>query len=206
MKQGIRIDEFIKDKFCPEKSIHLGKQKRFDKAKEQFLKSPIDRSKIIEWTNEFLTAYGMTIFDGNNEINITDVSLDDLNKNMKLVFKGITNIKDIIWMKFTKKSDHLGVVACSNDINFDIPPNKACYDEPCRVVNEKIKRWKYNTSGIIVHSVDQEWNKNYVLVFPLIGLCDGDEGKKQRHEIETGIGNYLIFKGVPILDYYSHRL
>jgi hypothetical protein len=97
-------------------------------------------------------------------------------------------------------------VACSNDINFDIHPNKVCYDEPSRVVNEKIKRWKYNTSGIIVHSVNQEWNENYVLVFPLIGLCDGDEGKKQRHEIEIGIGNYLIFKGVPILDYYSHRL
>ena len=25
-------------------------------------------------------------------------------------------------------------------------------------------------------------------------------------ELELGIGNYLIDKGIPILDYYSHRI
>lgn len=205
MKTVIKTDEFIKDRTRPENSVHLGKKKRLVKAKEQFDKTPIARSKIIEWTNEFLRAYGVTLFDGNNEIDLSDVSLDGFNKNLRQKFKGITNIKDIIWMKFTKQSRHLGVVACSNDINFDIPPNEAYYDEPSRVVNGRIKKWKYHTSGIIVHSVNQEWNENYVLVFPLIGLRKGAEGTKQRHEIETGIGNYLIFKGVPILDYYSHR-
>lgn len=28
---------------------------------------------------------------------------------------------------------------------------------------------------------------------------------KNRKEIETGIGNYLEDRGVPIIDYYSHN-
>ncbi|MDV4151424.1 hypothetical protein R0131_11280 [Clostridium sp. AL.422] len=28
---------------------------------------------------------------------------------------------------------------------------------------------------------------------------------KKRKEIETAVGNYLIDKGVPIIDYYSHN-
>ena len=103
-------------------------------------------------------------------------------------------------MKFTAGKKRVGVVACSNDVNFDIPPTKEDYD-----VVLKTKRWKYNTSGILVHSAGLSWDESFFLVFPLLGLKDGKNGKKQRHDLETGIGNYLISKNVPIVDYFSHR-
>lgn len=39
----------------------------------------------------------------------------------------------------------------------------------------------------------------YVLIFPLVNIPDGLD----RSDIESGIGNYLISKNVPILDFYS---
>ena len=69
-----------------------------------------------------------------------------------------------------------------------------------------IRGWKYTTSGILVHYVGLEWDEEVILIFPLIGLREGTGRTKQRHELETGIGNYLITKDVPIIDYYSHRI
>lgn len=89
----------------------------------------------------------------------------------------LNNRKHLIWMKFTIDG-YLGVVAASDDINFDMT----------------------NTSGKIISHLNKQWKQDFVLVFPLPNI-----GDKERSDIECGIGNYLIDKGVPILDFYSHQ-
>lgn len=107
-------------------------------------------------------------------------------------------------MKFTTNK-YLGGVAKSNDINFDIPLNVSDYDKKEWRYNSYLKRqelvWKHNSSGILAHQLGQEWDTSFVLVFPLSNIPDGYD----RGDIETAIGNYLINKGVPIIDFYSHN-
>lgn len=110
-------------------------------------------------------------------------------------YKELKDKKDIVWMKFTKQK-YLVVVAISKDINFDIPESSEVYD-----VKKGKDRWRYNTSGIIIHHLNMEWDESFVLFFPLINIPSG----KTRKDIEMAIGNYLIDKGVPILDFYSHN-
>ena len=109
-------------------------------------------------------------------------------------------------MKFTK-SGHVGVVACSSDVGFDIPQDESEYNTRIKVYNKFKKcyedKWKYTTAGILVHSVNEEWDKNFVLVFPL--ESNGTPCQYDRHEIEIAIGNYLEKNNVPIIDYYSHN-
>ena len=69
------------------------------------------------------------------------------------------------------------VVAAGADVNFDTE----------------------NTSGKIVSYVDEEWDEDLILIFPLPKIGFG-----YRRDIECGIGNYLLESGVPILDRYSH--
>ena len=107
--------------------------------------------------------------------------------------------KHVIWMKFAKNGQ-LGVVAASNDYNFDIPPSSEVYDE---TTDGKPKSnsngWKYTTSGIILHKLNLEWDESFLLIFPLQGIEDS-----QRKDIEEGVGNFLIENDVPIIDFYSH--
>jgi hypothetical protein len=90
----------------------------------------------------------------------------------------LNDCRDIVWMKFTKDG-FLGAVAVSNDINFNME----------------------FTSGIIIEHLHKEWDQSFVLIFPLVNIPE----QYTRHDIEKGIGNYLIAKGIPILDYYSHN-
>lgn len=208
------VSSYINDRTRPENTVHFGKTKRFEKA-ENLLKNPgkkglKDRNKIIELTCNFLEMCG---FDNYFQIYkdiikidvIGDVTifLDAFNKDTKKKY-GLNNEKDIVWLKFAKNG-FLGVVASSNDINFNYLSDAKDYDE--RIGPRK---WKYNTSGIILHHLKNnvgslesgcEWDTSFFLVFPLPGI-----EKKQRHLIETGIGNYLLENGVIILDYYSHRI
>ena len=113
-------------------------------------------------------------------------------------------LNQILWL--FRDGEVEDITICSNDINFDIPSTKDEYDKIVFTRSGKKKGWKYNTSGILVHSVNLKWDDSFFVVFPLIGLKKGKEGNKQRHDIETGIGNYLILNDVPIIDYYSHRI
>ncbi|MEE1249860.1 MAG: hypothetical protein UHU19_11640, partial [Lachnospiraceae bacterium] len=70
---------------------------------------------------------------------------------------------------------------------------KKCYED----------KWKYTTSAILIHSIGEEWDESFVLVFPLEGI--GKNCKYNRHQIEIAIGNYLLKNNVPIIDYYSHN-
>lgn len=58
------------------------------------------------------------------------------------------------------------------------------------------------SSGRINTYLEQEWDEEIVLVFPLIGI---EQTSFNRSDIESGVGNYLIANGIPILDYYSHN-
>lgn len=194
------VDECIKDKSRPKNySVHNGKKERFLKAEEQLEIPPVSIKNIITWTNEFIKECDIKVMEIENQVFTKDISIEEFNKSTKERYS-LTNAQDIIWMKFAN-TGHLGVVACSNDVNFDIPPDAESYDECCSA-----GKWKYNTAGIILHYLHVEWDKSFFLVFPLKGLEGGKKGKKRRHQIETGVGNYLIRKSVPILDYYSHRI
>ena len=198
------IEKLIGDRGRPENTVHYGKTKRIEMAKQQLKIPTVDINRIIQLTNCFIEVYGLDVYNGDNIVKTVNLDLTEFNKKTKERYKGITSEHDIIWMKFA--CNRVGVVACSNDINFDIPATKNEYDEINFTKSGKKKGWKHNTSGILVHSVNLKWDDSFFLVFPLLGLPEGNEGKKQRHNIETGIGNNLISNHVPIIDYYSHRI
>lgn len=183
-------------------SVHYDEMIRFDKAKKESGKDIVEVNDIIKLTNEFLIKIGLDKVDKpirnsyeieNNDDKTVILPYESIQRNYNL-----NNEKHIIWMKFAyknenKKERYLGVVARSNDVNFQIPNNTSEYNL------KNGKRWKYNTSGIIIHMLGMKWDESFVLVFPISNV--GDHAMK---DVECGIGQYLISKNVPILDYYSH--
>ena len=166
-------------------SVYYGNHTRFNKAEEQMELKPVAVSKIIKHTNDFLELLGMDKVNDARQENKT------WGKKLYKEIKDNNDLedeRDIVWMKFTKDA-FLSVVATSSDVNFDVP------------VSDKDYNKKHNTSGIIIHYLNTEWDESFVLVFPLKKIPQG----LKRGDIERGIGNYLIKQGVPILDFYSHR-
>lgn len=111
---------------------------------------------------------------------------------------GLGAYNNLVWLKFAREpgarasdTPYLGVVAAGGDVNFS-------YD---------------SLAGKLVKEVGLEWDTSFVCIFPLpdemlryrYREADGWNPRKQREEIETGLGNYLIAQGVPIIDYYSHN-
>lgn len=95
------------------------------------------------------------------------------------------NIRDLIWIKFTNKG-HIGVVARGFDINFD------SFNDNGKPIS----------SDVLVKEVNESWDDSFVMLFPITSQM---LEKYSIEEIELGIGNYLIDRGVPIIDYYSHH-
>jgi hypothetical protein len=194
--------EYIKGKYSIKKpyrtqvSVHYEDKFRVEEAEKQARLAPAKIEDVIRFTNEFLVMIKMKSID-NPIIDYPNAKLaypgfyDQIKKD-----KGLKDIRDIVWMKFTKDG-FLGVVAVSNDINFDIP---SFYHQYNYTLKGQKGCWIYNTSGIIIHMLGKEWDESFVLIFP---LCDIPSDLK-RGDVECGIGNYLISKSVPILDYYSH--
>lgn len=85
----------------------------------------------------------------------------------------LSDVRDILWMKFTSNGI-LGVVASSNDVDFQISNSSSDYDEK---VNGE---WKYNSSGIIIHNLGERWDTSPILIFPLIKITN----VWTRHTIE----------------------
>lgn len=186
-------------------SVHFGSTTRIDKAKEQLntkLLKP-SRKEVVAMVWECFSA--LEIIEENDRpeepdiypiYRITDGELDE-EGNLKIDYKvfPVKDKRDIVWIKFTDDG-YVGVVASSNDINFQIPNDKSEYD--IKINN----RWKYNSSGIIIKELDKEWDKDFVLVFPIFT----NPNSMTRHGIEKAVGNYLIDHQVIVLDYYSHRI
>ena len=100
----------------------------------------------------------------------------------------LERVSDLLWFKFTDKG-HLAVVASSCDINWD--NNLSC--------------------GILVNEVGEVFDTSFVFVFPLTKQMirtktepNSFYRKYSSEDLELAVGNYLIDKGVPIIDYYSH--
>lgn len=175
-------------------SVHYGSTFRFEKAKEQAKLKTVPINEIIKYTNEVLKKNGIEpcnkpkVYLNQNGV-LDDEYYIKIKNNYSLKSK-----KDIIWMKFTTDK-YLGVVATSSDVNVKMPNSRKEYNL------KKKNKWFYNTSGIIINSLGKKWNKDYVLIFPLKNLPND----LSRHDVEKYVGDYLIEKDVPILDYYSHR-
>lgn len=190
-------------------------------AKEQAKLDPIPFSKVYSYINEFLELIreengftdknikvdtiklngtehisidnGIIIRDSNwavphwNNKNYTYDKYDEKYDVIKDKFD-LERVSDILWFKFTDKG-HLAVVASSCDINW----------------NNSL------SSGILVDEVNEVFDTSFVFVFPLTKemiRTKADPNSYYRKysstELELGVGNYLIEKGVPIIDYYSH--
>lgn len=182
-------------------SVHGKAYTRYNKAQKEVMKKTIDKEEIIKYVNDLLKTVGIA------EVNTPIMELSEINyKTLKEKYE-LDNERDIVWIKFTKDG-FVGCIAVGNDINFQIPSNSSEYDNVETKYNEYekvwIKVWIYNSSGILIHKLNKEWDESFVLVFPLKGL---KESGYCRHDIEMAIGNYLSKgKNVPIIDYYSHNI
>ena len=149
---------------------------RINKAADEAKKERVSISKIISLINLFLKNIKMEskciVIDG-LDILMT-VNYEHIRRQYKL-----NNQSDIVWLRFTTDG-YLGVVASSNDINFDYQTN----------------------SGKIIRSVNKEWDKNKIIMIPLPEIT----GRRDRILVEKMIGNYLQDNQVPIIDLCSHNL
>lgn len=158
------------------------------------------KQRVIEYTIQSLGSLDID-FATTNKYPIFPINKCEQNR-INIDYKKIqeefdlADVRDIVWMKFTS-SGALGVVASSNDVNFQKPSSIKEYDK-----TEQNGRWKYNTSGIIIDCLGETWDESFVLIFPIKSIPKG----MTRHGVEKRIGNYLIDKGIPILDYFSHRI
>jgi hypothetical protein len=185
---------------------------RRDDARDQSTLPPVSYSKIFEYVNEFIemirvesnyntpiTQCQTLLLDNKAQIILDNgIIAKDLNWEASVYDKDLKKYihwdpkydiiknhfmlkypKNIIWLKFTTQG-HLGVVAKSFDINFD-------YN---------------NTSGKLVELVGEEWDSSFVFIFPMTPEI---LFKRTLSDMELGIGQYLISKNVPIIDFYSHN-
>lgn len=150
---------------------------RIEMARQQNRLPTVDREKIIEYVNEFLSAAGL------EKINNPHVKPKASGKR-RFEYSKINpeSPQDIIWIKFTT-DNYISVIGTSCDISFS---DYARNNTPAGIINQILKK---------------EWDEEDVLIFPLIGMPE----HLYRSDFESGVGNYLISKGVPILDYYSHN-
>lgn len=157
-------------------SVHFG-ESRFKEAERQNSKPVVAIEIIEEEILAFLEKVGIRTTK-KPRIDPKKIDYREIQKEYSL-----NSEKDLVWLKFANNG-HLGVVATSNDVNFQIPKNKS----------------EYNSAGIILHNLGLKWDESFVLLFPLGNIPNG----YRRHDIERAIGNFLYKKGVPILDLYSH--
>lgn len=152
---------------------------RYIKAKEQYDMKTVDDKTIINLVNQYLSLLNIPSVNNPKVIPITT------REHRRFDYAGfkrdynLADKRDIVWLKFTKKKHHIGVIGSSCDINFNLD----------------------NTSGKIITHLKESWDESYVFIFPLCNIPDG----LNRSDIESGIGNYLISNNIPILDFYSHN-
>ena len=174
-------------------SVHI--IKRFIKAKEVYeankgYNTPLQGVELVRKAlDELLINEGLKVVVALRD----EYYKDDI---LKFDYKkaGINKKKgNVVWIKFSDKG-HVGVVASGADINFDYPTDYKDYTK------QENGEWKYNSSGILLHFLGLHWYTDAVLIIPISEDC----GYSKR-EVEVAVGNFLIDKGIPIIDYYSHN-
>lgn len=151
---------------------------RYIKAEQQYAMKPVEDEIIISLVNKYLSSLNIRSID-NPKVSPKPRKIRRFEYSEYQKKYNMTDKHDIVWIKFTKQKHHIGVIGTSCDINFDYK----------------------TTSGKIISHLKESWDESYVLIFPLVNIPDGLD----RSDIESGIGNYLISKNVPILDFYSHN-
>lgn len=204
---------------------HPTDKTRNEKAAEQAAKEPVSFSKVYSYTNEFLEAVRKDngfkeeiirvdsiklgekegeIIDNGIIIRDIDWTVPHLDKEKRTYDTydekydviatqfDLERVSDVLWFKFTNYG-HLAVVASSCDINWD--DNTSCGF----LVNE------------IGRKTGERFDKSFVFVFPLtqqmVRTKDDPKSRFRKYskaDLERAVGNYLIDKGVPIIDYFSH--
>lgn len=188
---------------------------RLHQAQLQASLNPVAIDKIIKYTHKFLgklnlipKKYSTPIFTTitlDKTANLTDASYQQLSKHFKfpLTVPNTSPFKssskkhpvDYLLFKFTD-AGFLAGVAADTPINFSLPTKTSDYTLK---VNQK---WQYDATSILVHQLGQNWNTSFILIFPIPKL----PANLTIKDIQAGVGNYLIQKDIPILDYYGHRL
>lgn len=160
---------------------------RVEKAKEQYekgiqmnipSKKKEHKEDIVKYVNEFLVSImGM-------EKAAQPYYTPKKTKSRRIEYYKINpeNKENIVWIKFTENG-LISVIGTGCDIYFT-DKTKEC-----------------TTAGHINKELNLNWDETVVLIFPLKNIPDG----LNRADIESGIGNYLISKDIPILDFYSHN-
>lgn len=164
--------------------------RRIAKARQQRELNPAPLQDVIDLTNVMLGACGYgpvknPVVSGDKLERLLEVR-DEPSAIRDRIYRGEFGVdSQLVWMKFAQ-SGHLGVVAASNDINFD------AYDGSRRI-----------KSDMLVKACGSTWDTSFVLAFPLIKA--GGDRIRNRNDVEAFVGNYLIANGVPVIDYYSHN-
>jgi len=176
-------------------------EKRLEKALQESKKTAVCPSKIVEYVNYYLSALEISTTDP-VEAKIEGEKLREAVESPNSFYawlkkaRGHKDERDIVFMQFAN-CGRLAIVANSTDIGFPkLVEPKGRYTQ---YDYKKLKNGCY-ISEIILHYLEKEWDESFVLVFPILELPEG----MSSHKIERSIGNYLISKEVPILDYYSH--
>ena len=134
---------------------------RKKKAMSESKKDVVSIQNIQELLGEFLAYFNIDnkgIFIESLDILMT-INYEHIRRQYKL-----KNQSDIVWMKFTTDG-YLGVVASSNDINFD----------------------EDNSSGKLIKSVGKKWDNNKIIIIPLNIVNE----RNDRLLIEKIFGNFL---------------
>lgn len=165
---------------------------RLEKAREQYELPAVSTENIKRLVNEFLKSLNMEVIANpeylprkvmDRAVGIRRINYSDIwNKNKPEQAEK----EDVVWIKFVEakkeKDRYISVVGVGCDISFtDYTKNTT-------------------SSGKIIKELGLDWDDTEILIFPLKNIPEG----LKRSDIESGIGNYLIDKGVPILDFYSH--
>lgn len=176
--------------------------KRLKVAREQRELLPTSHSKVINHVNNFLDSLDKQVYKtgnapvkpiGNIELDgfkckikkhciiIDDVSKLNMYRSYLHIRKDYNLIesRNLLWIKFTE-SGHVGAICAGKEINFSTT----------------------STAGKLISCVGEKWNNDLVIVVP---VSDDWIREYERNFIESGLGNYLISKGVAIIDYYSHN-
>ena len=181
-------NEYLKwiEPSIPNRSVKIEENKfnfRFEKAKEQLTLSTVSKDKIIDYVNDFLRIIDM------EEVDRSEAKIKPKKRmTQRIPYAKINpdNKNNIVWIKFSiieGKEDIISVIGTGCDIFFS---------EHCKI---------NSSAGVINQRLGLEWNEDCVLIFPLKKMRKG----LNNSDIESSIGNYLISKGVPILDFYSHN-
>ena len=160
---------------------------RVKKGQDELKKTAVEKSEVLGIISECLKKKGI---DGEALL------IEPASKNIdykKIMDTYKTNGEGhIVWVQFVN-SGHVAVVGAGKDIGF--PKNE-------------IK----GTWSILSKLSDVEWDTKNLIIVPVKGLDNKSNGLKNvknilkcRNGVEHCIGEYLIEKKVPILNYYSHK-